>query len=98
VLPVFEPASVVTNDAGIAVAPGRGLEIAESRLEPPDGVALHVEEARATGPRRYIAPGPRACGSPLHSNRELPDRLTGIWQIEHVVACIDAADCGGHID
>src|SRR5207249_3959503 len=54
-LPVFEPARVVTDDVGVGVDPGGGVEIDERRLEPPDGVAPHVEEARAAGPAQILA-------------------------------------------
>src|SRR5439155_9331968 len=53
-LPVFESASVVTDDVGVS-DPGGGLEIDERRLEAPDSVAPHVEEARTAGPAQILA-------------------------------------------
>src|SRR5882762_7065858 len=54
-LPVFEPARVVTDDVSVGLDPGGGVKIYEGRLEPLDGVAPHVEEARAAGPAQILA-------------------------------------------
>src|SRR5262249_6113271 len=87
-LPVLEPARIVTDDVGVGVGPGRGVEIDERRLEPLDGVAPHVEGAGAAGPAQILAARGRehvAADLP-HIDRELADRLAGIEQIEDAVA------------
>jgi len=59
-LPVFEPARVVADDVGVGSGPGGGLEIDKRRIERPDRVAPHVEEARAVRPPAdACGPGPR---------------------------------------
>jgi hypothetical protein len=76
------------------------VEIDERRLEPLDGVAPHVEEARAAGPAQILAARGRehVAADVSHVDREVADRLAGIEQIEDAVARGDAADVGGRID
>ena len=98
-LPVFEPARVVTDDVGVGVGPGGGVEIDERRLEALDGVAPHVEEARAAGPAQILAARGRehvAADLP-HIDRELADRLAGVEQVEDPVPGRDAPHQGGRV-
>jgi len=76
------------------------VQIDERRLEPLDGIAPHVEEARAAGPAQILAARGRehVAADVLHVDREVADRLAGIEQIEDAVARGDAADVGRRID
>jgi hypothetical protein len=56
------------------------VEIDERRLEPLDGVAPPVEEARAARPAQILAARGReqVVADVLHIDRELADRLAGV--------------------
>ena len=64
-LPVLESAGVRAERVGVGIDPVGGLQVDEGRIEGPDDVAPHVEEARA--PRRYLRPVAESMWQPMRS-------------------------------
>jgi hypothetical protein len=82
-LPVFEPARVATDDVGVGLDPGGGLEIDEGWFEHSDRFTPHVQKTGAAGPAQILAARGRAyvAADPPHIDRELVVQRTRAVQV-----------------